>query len=218
MGGSVSQLIKGGIYLAVVIISGWVIWQVGGAGRGVEIDLESMLGKPVPTPIAQYPTSTPLAEVTVVPTLSSPIPTSVPSPTVEPEDNRSSEEHIGLAESPGPVVETPSTPLRLENYGLNDFLIAQSNETELFYIQPGGNVYSAGDFSFGSGTLRDDLTVLDTGNFKHLRASDTSYLAAIESAGNVTIDGDLVTNQTATVGEGLTVSGGGEPALKETWC
>ncbi|PIX87831.1 MAG: hypothetical protein COZ31_08355, partial [Nitrospirae bacterium CG_4_10_14_3_um_filter_44_29] len=40
-----------------------------------------------------------------------------------------------------------------------DYLVAQSRGVELFFLQAGGSIYSAGDLSFNSGTFRSNLTV-----------------------------------------------------------
>ncbi|PIZ47334.1 hypothetical protein COY32_01860, partial [candidate division WWE3 bacterium CG_4_10_14_0_2_um_filter_41_14] len=58
-------------------------------------------------------------------------------------------------ESLASILSNPTyATLRLENYGFADFLVAQSNGVELFYLQGNGNIYSKGDASFNAISIR----------------------------------------------------------------
>jgi len=127
-----------------------------------------------PTPTANDPTVPDASTSTVEPTPTD-VPVSVGATHVSPESLAS-------------ILSNPTyATLRLENYGFADFLVAQSNGTELFYLQGNGNIYSKGDASFNAISIRG-MGVLGE---MLVRGGATFNDGLAITQGTLSLDGDL---------------------------
>jgi len=185
---------------AVIVIVIGVLLLVGGGGYLLSINDDGN------AQIAIVPTAT------VVPTINSTSPTNEPTPTPTPEPTPTIEPvsvgstYVSTEALASILSNTTYATLRLENYGNADFLVAQSNGTELFYLQSNGNMYSKGDASFNAISIRG-MGVLGEMLVKGEATFNNGFAV---TQGNISVNGDL-----SFVGP-QTISGSGSVTINPT--
>lgn len=89
--------------------------------------------------------------------------------------------------------------LRLENFGKPDYIVAQDNGKGVFYLQPGGNVFSEGSFNFADGVVRGGLRVEGDATLVNNLSIGGDTFKVEPTKGQVTVKGDFQVDGNRTI-------------------